>query len=129
MRLEKKGTVLGYSPDGLVGSDGLIEIKAPRAKTHINTIIKGSGPVQYMAQIQAGLLVSGRDWCDFVSYHGGLHLFVERVYPDRDWFDAIETAVIAFELNAARIVGDYRAKTRDLPPTERIEFGEVELKL
>jgi len=53
---------LGYSPDGLVGDDGLIEVKAPRAKGHLSTILAGEVPADHMAQCQAGLLVSGREW-------------------------------------------------------------------
>jgi putative phage-type endonuclease len=126
---EGDGWQLGYSPDGLVGDDGLIEIKAPRAKTHLNTILADRVPGHYMAQCQAGLLVSGRDWLDFVSFCGGLPLWVKRVEPDPAWFAAIEAACVAFEANAAQIVADYRTKVADLPTTERIDFNLVELKL
>jgi hypothetical protein len=67
MRRDEDGWTLGYSPDGLVGDDGLIEIKAPRAKTHLRTILADEVPAHYMAQCQAGLLVTGRKWIDFVS--------------------------------------------------------------
>lgn len=120
---------LGYSPDGLVGDDGLIEIKAPRAKTHLNTILSDRVPAHYMGQCQAGLLVSGRKWIDFVSYCGGMPLYVHRVVPNPDWFDAITAACIAFEQNAARIVADYRTRVAGMPTTERIDFNQVELKL
>jgi hypothetical protein len=127
---EEDGWTLGYSPDGLVGFDGLLEIKAPRAKGHLNTILADSVPPFYMPQLQAGLLVSGRDWIDYCSYVGGMPLFVKRVYPDPDWFAAIEAACIQFEANAAEIVATYRTATQGCPTTERIElFGEVELKL
>ena len=62
---------LGHSPDGLVGDDGLLEIKAPRAKAHVLAVSPTSAP-HYMAQLQAGLLVSGRAWIDFVPFCGGL---------------------------------------------------------
>lgn len=120
------GWTLGYSPDGLVGDDGLIEIKAPRAKTHVRTILTDEVPTHYMAQCQAGLLVSGRSWCDFVSFVGGLALYRKRVEPDAKWFDAITAACIAFEKDAAQIVADYEARVADLPKTERIE---LELKV
>lgn len=114
---------LGYSPDGLVGDDGLIEIKAPRAKTHVRTILADEVPAHYMAQCQAGLLVSGRKWLDFVSYVGGMPLYVTRVYPEPLWFDAITAACIAFEESVAQIVADYEHRVADMPQTERIDFN------
>ncbi len=117
---------LGYSPDGLVGDDGLIEIKAPRAKTHLRTILSGEVPAHHIAQIQAGLLVSGRDWCDFVSWCGGMPMFTRRVVPDQRWFDAITAAVQQFEQTAAEMVAAYEAATEGLPQTERINY-EMEM--
>jgi putative phage-type endonuclease len=122
MLREEDGWRLGYSPDGLVGDDGLIEVKAPRAKTHLRTILADEVPAFYMPQLQAGLLVSGRTWIDFVSYVGGMPLYVKRVYRDPDWFDAIEAACIAFEATAAKTVADYERRVAGLPTTERINF-------
>jgi hypothetical protein len=113
------GFSLGYSPDGLVGDNGLIEVKAPRAKGHIATILSGAVPDRHMPQIQAGLLVSGRDWCDFISYYGGLPPFVKRVHPDFQWFESIVAAVAAFEEAAAEMTDRYDLATRGLPATER----------
>jgi putative phage-type endonuclease len=122
MRREEDAWRLGYSPDGLVGDDGLIEIKCPRAKTHVNTILADEVPTQYMPQCQAGLLVSGRAWIDFVSYVSGMPLYRKRVTPDPAWFDAITAACVAFEANVARIVADFEQRTADMPQTERIDF-------
>ncbi len=113
---------LGYSPDGLVGDDGLIEIKSPRATTHLRTILADAVPPQYIAQCQAGLLVSGRAWCDFVSFVGGMPLYRRRVEPDPAWFEAITAACIAAEQRIAEIVADYAVRTADLPKTGRIDF-------
>lgn len=120
---------LGYSPDGLVGDDGLLEIKAPRAKTHVQTVLADAVPAYNMAQLQGGLLVTGRKWIDFVPYVGGMHLYPIRVEPDPAWFEAITKAAIAFEKNVAQIVSDYEQAVVDLPKTERIDFNLVELKL
>ena len=122
MRRDEDGWTLGYSPDGLVGDDGLIEIKAPRAKTHLRTILTDEVPAHYMAQCQAGLLVSGREWIDFVSFVGGMPLFVKRVMPHYLWFEAITAACVAFEANVAQIVADYEDRVADMPQTERIDF-------
>ena len=125
MRRDEDGWTLGYSPDGLVGDDGLIEIKAPRAKKHLRTILADEVPAYYMAQLQAGLLVSGRKWIDYVSYVGGMPLYVKRVLPDPQWFEAIAAACIAFEVTAARVLADYRGRVISLPTTERIEMEIV----
>lgn len=126
------GFPLGYSPDGLVGDDGLIEVKAPRAKGHIATILSGNVPERHMAQIQAGLLVSGRKWLDFISYYGGLPPFVKRVHADPKWHEAIVDAVAAFEQNAVEMTDRYLAATDGMPATERripIEANTVELNI
>lgn len=113
---------LGYSPDGLVGDDGLIEIKAPRSKTHLLTVVAGEVPMHYVPQCQAGLLVSGRKWLDFVSYVGGMSVYVKRVHPDPMWFAAIEAACRTFETNVTALVDDYRKRVDGLPVAERITF-------
>jgi putative phage-type endonuclease len=115
---------VGYSPDGLVGEDGLIEIKAPRQKSHLATILADEVPAQYMAQCQAGLLVSGREWIDFISYCGGMPLFIKRVYPDQKWRDAITQAAAQFEEEARRMIALYYTNTTDAPIAERIELFE-----
>ena len=118
----------GYSPDGLVGDDGLIEIKSRRQKKHLATILAGEVPLENMAQIQCGLLVSDRGWCDYVSYCGGMPLYVKRVFPDQQWFQAIIAAVEAFEANAEDMIATYRAATEGLPIPERIDhFAEMEI--
>jgi putative phage-type endonuclease len=127
MRRDEDGWTLGYSPDGLVGTDGLIEVKAPRAKGHIATVLAGRVPPFYMAQCQAGLLVSGRSWLDFVSYVGGLPLWVKRVHPDPDWFAAIEAACRRFEENARTITLTFEAAVVGLPQTERVLEEEMTL--
>ena len=125
MRLEEDGWTLGASPDGLVGDEGGIEIKAPRAKGHILTILADEVPPQHVAQCQGSLLVSGRDWWDFVSYHAGLPLFVKRVYPDSRWFDAIEAACVEFEKNAKALISEYEERVVNMPKTERRDLEMV----
>lgn len=119
---EEDGWTLGYSPDGLVADDGLIEVKAPRSKTQLLTAITDEVPAHYMAQCQAGLLVTGRKWLDFVSYVGGMHVYVKRVTPDPMWFAAIEAACRNFETNAAALVADYTKRVEGRPVAERIDF-------
>ena len=110
---------LGYSPDGLVGDDGLIEIKSRRPKEHLKTVLKGLPPLENMAQLHAGLLVSGREWIDYVSYSAGLPLWVHRVYLDDRWVTAIRAAAEAFEINVTNIVNNFTTAADGLPVTER----------
>lgn len=120
MLLSEDWGTLGFSPDGLVGDDGIIEIKSRRAKKQLLTVLSDGVPPENAAQIQAGLLVSGRDWCDFVSFTGGMHLYVKRVLPDPRWFDAITAAVTLFEKNSAAMTEQYLERVVGMPMTERI---------
>lgn len=122
MRVDEAWGTLGYSPDGLVGDDGLIEIKAPRTAGHLLTVLEGKVPDHYMPQCQAGLLVSGRQWLDFVPYVSGLPLWTIRVTPDPMWFAAIKAAVSRFEQTAAEMTDAYLSATANLPATERVDF-------
>ena len=130
MTEDKWGFQIGYSPDGLVGDDGLIEIKSRRAKIQLGTIIDDQVPLDNMAQLQCGLLISGRQWIDYVSYCGGMPLWVKRVEPQPKWFNAIVAAVETFEKNAAEMISKYGGSITGLHPTERLERNiNVELKL
>jgi hypothetical protein len=123
---DKWGFPLGYSPDGLVGETGLIEIKSRAPKAQLATVLAGHPPAENMAQLQAGLLVSGREWLDYISFAGGMHMFVKRIYPDPRWFEAIINAVRAFENNAREMIAIYQDAVAGLQPTERtLELGLV----
>ena len=111
---------IGYSPDGLVSVDGQIEVKSRLQKIHLRTILEDRVPAENYAQIQCGLLVSGRDWCDYVSFCGGMPLWTKRVYPDPTWFAAILAAVETFEANVADILARYHEVVAGLPATERV---------
>jgi hypothetical protein len=78
-----------------------------------------------MAQIQTGLLVSERDWCDFISYSGGMPLWRKRVEPITGWSLAILSAVEAFEEAAVQMVATYRESVAGLPMTERTVYEDV----
>lgn len=101
------GVVIGYSPDGLVGDDGLIECKSRRQKFQIETILADEVPAEYLLQCQTGLLVTGRKWLDFVSYCGGLPMFVKRVWPCPEIQQAIIAAASAFEQRLAAAQARY----------------------
>lgn len=119
MTEDKWGFYLGYSPDGLVGETGLIEIKSRAPKAQVATVLAGHPPAENMAQLQAGLLVSGREWLDYISFAGGMHMYVKRIYPDPRWFEAIINAVRSFENNAREMIALYQDAVIGLQPTER----------
>lgn len=119
------GFKIGYSPDGLVSDEGSIEVKSRRPKEHLATILDDAVPPKNMAQIQCGLLVSGRLWCDYLSYCGGMPMWRKRVEPDERWFTAIYEAVARFEKACGVMQATYEARTLGLPMTERIVEQEM----
>lgn len=116
---DKWGFTLGYSPDGLIADDGLIEIKSRRSTTHLDTILAGTPPAENMAQLQCALLVTGRGWIDYISYCGGMPLWVHRVEPNQKWFGAIIEAARALEDSIGDMVRIYTESVAGLPMTER----------
>lgn len=80
------GFTIGYSPDALVGDDGLIEIKSRKHKFQVETILEnvsaGTAPADFLIQVQTGLLVTKRVWLDFISFSAGLPMATIRVFPD-----------------------------------------------
>ena len=86
----------GYSPDGLVANDGLIEIKCPLATTHFQYILEDKVPSDYWQQLQGGLWISNRNWIDFVSYHPNFKekkLFIKRVERDDNYIYQLDILV------------------------------------
>lgn len=74
---------IGFSPDGLCGEDGIIEIKSPALEhRHTRTVDSQRVPDDYIAQCQGGLWVTGRQWCDFVSYYPSVSVEIIRVTRD-----------------------------------------------
>lgn len=96
----------GASPDGLVGADGMVEIKCPNTATHLETLEGQAVPAKYVTQMLWQMACTGRAWCDFVSFDPRLpahmRLFVKRVHRDDERLAEIEAEVRAFlgELDA-----------------------------
>ena len=90
----------GASPDGLVGKDGLVEIKCPKVATHLAYLIADVVPAAYKNQMIWQMACTGRDWCDFVSFRPdlpeNLQLFIVRFKRDPARIIELETAVIDF---------------------------------
>lgn len=90
----------GGSVDGLVDDDGIIEIKAPDTTTHIETLLAGEMPEDHNPQTQGYLWITGRKYCDFVSYDprlpDGLKLYVQRIKRDDDYIAELAANVMNF---------------------------------
>ena len=111
----------GASPDGLLSDDsdpdgmfGLIEIKCPwNTQVHLETWLNGM-PEDHQAQIQGQMWLTGRTWCDFVSFDprmpADLQLYVQRVKGDPEFQARLEREIIAFSAEADEIVSRLRAK-------------------
>lgn len=104
----------GCSPDGLVGDDGMVEIKCPNTATHIDTLRGGSIDGKYIKQMQFQMACAGRDWCDFVSFDPRLpaemQLHVQRIPADPEIQAKIENDVAAFLAEIDAVVADLRAR-------------------
>lgn len=90
----------GASPDGLIGTDGLVEIKCPISATHMETLISQSIPKKYIPQMQWQMACTNRQWCDFVSYDPrfpeNLQTFVQRMEFDPTYVEMLEKEITEF---------------------------------
>lgn len=104
----------GASPDGLVGEDGLTEVKCPQSAAHIETLLGQSVPSKYITQMQWQMACTGRQWCDFVSFDPRLppamQFFMRRVERDADLIAQLERDVIDFLAEVDLTVSELRAK-------------------
>ena len=104
----------GCSPDGLVGEEGMVEIKCPNTATHIDTLLRGAIEGKYLKQMQFQMACAGRGWCDFVSYDPRLpvemQLWVKRVHRDQEAQAEIDEAVSAFMAEVDETVAALRAR-------------------
>lgn len=131
---DKWGFTIGYSPDGLVGGDGQIECKSRNQKYQIRAIVDyvaaDAIDPDFIIQAQTGLMVSERDWCDHLSYCGGLPMATVRVYPDDKIQAAILEAAASFE-QRLRVAQDkfnaVLASKARLIPTERRVIQEMHM--
>lgn len=119
------GFSLGFSPDGLVGENGFIEIKSRGQKKQVVTVLDGQVPPENRAQIEAGFLVTGREWCDYISYSNGMHLYTVRVTPDPIWQEALLEAAQAAERQMAEWIDTYLTRVEGLPLAPRIPDLEI----
>lgn len=88
----------GCSPDGLVGDDGLLEIKCPTPGVHVGYLLSDQIPLNYKLQCLGQLLITGRDWLDFMSYHPDMDPLIVRMYARevKDELSLLHNALEAF---------------------------------
>lgn len=90
---------VGGSPDGVIDDDGMIEIKAPTSKTHLKIVLTGDIS-EYVPQMQGLMWVTGRQWCDFISFDNrlppSLHLYIQRVKRDDNYIAELAGNVLKF---------------------------------
>lgn len=95
----------GASPDGLIGNDGLVELKCPNTATHLDTLLGQAVPAKYIDQMQFQMACTGRKWNDFVSYDPrmpeNMRLFIKRVPRDDKRIAELESEIAAFLLEMA----------------------------
>lgn len=99
----------GCSPDSLVGTNGMVEIKTKLPHLQVDCLLSDRLPPEHRAQCQGALWVAEREWIDFVSYWPGLPLFVIREHRDEDYIAKLSAAVDEFNGELAEMVERVRA--------------------
>jgi len=107
----------GASPDGLVGDDGLLEIKCPNTATHIEFLRTGKPKGEYQWQMLSQMACSGRKWCDFVSYDDRLPPALQyhciRFMRDDARIKDMECEIIAFLSELAELEIEMNNKIKE----------------
>lgn len=128
---DKWGFTIGFSPDGLVGDDGLWECKSRAPKFQLETILSDSVPSEYMIQLQVAMMVSERPWIDFSSYCGGLPMFTKRVESDAVMQASLVAAAASFYEQMENKIIEFaellKSGKQRLIQTERKEHGYGEI--
>ena len=111
---------IGFSPDGLVGDAGLIEIKSRLGKHHIASMFSREVPSEYVIQVQTGLAVSDREWVHYLSFTPGLPFLRIAVCRDEQLIKTIEATAAQAEERLQEMMERYLFMAEDMPPTEPI---------
>ena len=98
----------GASPDGLVATEGLLELKCPIIATHVGYLLENTLPMDYWQQLQGQLLVTGRKWVDFMSYYPGLKPLILRVVPDEKFQKALKIELELFCSQLKEVIAKIR---------------------
>jgi len=93
----------GASPDGLIGADGMVEIKTKLPHLQLDVLLTDEVPSEHIAQCQGALWIAEREWIDFVSYWPKLPLFVKRIHRDEAYIERLAAAVAEFNAELAQL--------------------------
>ena len=116
----------GGSPDGLIGDEGIIEVKCPKPETLIEYHAAQRLPVQYQPQVQGLLLITGRRYCDFMAFHPELSPYICRVSCDWDYQAKIADGLLRLLDEIARIESRVQRCRHDLvsPVRDRMRWDD-----
>jgi hypothetical protein len=99
-----RNEIAGCSPDALIGEDGMLEIKTRLPALMVDVLAQGGTPPEHKAQLQGGLWITERSWCDFVAYWPGMPLYVARVERDDEYIEGLAQEVTKFADELAALV-------------------------
>ena len=105
--------MIGCSPDGLIGDDGGLEIKCPLPHNHIDYLMGEKCPAKYYPQVQFSMLVTGRPWWDFMSFHPDYPELIVRVNRDDDFIAVLEKEVAEVLEKCDNCVRKIRGESKD----------------
>lgn len=121
-----KIAMTGASPDGVIGADGLVEIKCPNTATHIETLLGGAVPEKYVTQMMWQMACTGRTWCDWVSFDPRMpeatRLYVKRIPRDDALISSLEKDVHEFLIELDDKIAALNARYGDGPNVVRAQF-------
>ncbi len=118
---------IGFSPDGLIGEDGGVEIKSPQPARAVEYLLEGEVPAEYRLQVQFSLYVSRRKWWKFVSYSRQLPALVVHVEPHQETFNTFDKAMKQFfELFDAKMAIIAKLKAEHDAPLEALHKADID---
>jgi putative phage-type endonuclease len=123
-------TYSGASPDGLVGEDGMVEIKCPNTATHVEAILSDIVPQKYFLQMQWQMACCNKQWCDYVSYDPRMKnqdyvLYIQRIDRDPVCISEIENELVAAETELSKLLREFESKKTHIPDSK--PEGEKEI--
>lgn len=121
------GVTVGFSPDGLVGEDGIIEIKSAKQSIQVERIATNQVPTEHLPQIHFGMLVSGAKWCDFISYSNGMEMQVIRVEKDEKIQAVLIDAIILAENKINETIEAYKNNSKNFKKAQRVDVISNEI--
>lgn len=114
------GVNVGFSPDGVVNEDGIIEIKSAKQSIQVERIVLNEVPEEHLAQIHFGMLVSGAQWCDFISYSNGMEMLVIRVEKDDAIQKVLIEAITIAETKILETIESYKNNSKNFKKAPRV---------